>query len=47
MTITVATEAGEEVEVVTSGPDGTFEVALPGPGTYTATIDTSTLPEGV
>jgi neutral amino acid transport system permease protein len=47
VTITVSTEAGEEVEVATSGPDGTFEVALPGPGNYTASIDISTLPEGV
>ena len=31
----------------TSGADGSWEVALPGPGTYRVELDTSTLPEGV
>lgn len=30
-----------------TGPDGTWSVVLPGGGDYVATIDTSTLPEGV
>lgn len=45
--ITIATAAGEEVGVVTSGADGTFQLDLPGPGDYTATVGTDTLPEGV
>jgi neutral amino acid transport system permease protein len=45
--IVVETEAGEEVEQVTTDEDGTFRVDVPGPGRYTATIDPDTLPEGV
>jgi len=44
--ITVATADGEEVGVATTDADGAFELELPGPGDYTATIDTGTLPEG-
>lgn len=44
--ITVVDESGEEVATVTSGDDGTFELELPGPGTYSATIDVDSLPEG-
>ena len=45
--ITVEDADGQEVDTVTSDEDGRWEVALPGPGRYTVTIDTDTLPEGV
>ena len=45
--ITVETADGQEVDTVTSDEDGEWEVALPGPGRYTVTIDPDTLPEGV
>ncbi|HKA85730.1 MAG TPA: branched-chain amino acid ABC transporter permease [Acidimicrobiales bacterium] len=45
--ITVETADGQEVESVTSDADGKWEVALPGPGSYTVTIDPDTLPDGV
>ncbi len=46
ITITVAGDGGE-IGSATSGDDGTWQVELPGPGTYTVTLDTSTLPDGV
>jgi branched-chain amino acid transport system permease protein len=45
--IAVTTVDGEEIDTVTSDEEGRFEVALPGPGTYVAILDTDTLPEGV
>ncbi len=45
--IVVADAAGEAVGEAVSGADGKWRIALPGPGTYGATIDTDTLPEGV
>ncbi len=45
--IAVTDAAGAAVADGVSGPDGTFLIGLPGPGNYTATLDTSTLPEGV
>jgi branched-chain amino acid transport system permease protein len=45
--ITVATPDGEPVETATTDDEGRFEVGLPGPGTYTATLDTDTLPDEV
>jgi len=44
--IIVGTAGGEEVGIATTGADGSWELQLPGPGSYTATIDASTLPEG-
>ncbi|MBW3645487.1 MAG: branched-chain amino acid ABC transporter permease, partial [Actinobacteria bacterium] len=41
--ILVETADGEEVGVATTGPDGTYELELPGPGQYRATIDQETL----
>lgn len=38
---------GEPVGTATSGTDGRWEVALPGPGQYDVSLDTSTLPEGL
>jgi neutral amino acid transport system permease protein len=38
---------GREVGQATTDAEGNWEIALPGPGTYTVTIDTDTLPEGV
>ena len=35
------------VGTATSAADGSWEVALPGPGTYQVSLDVSTLPEGV
>jgi branched-chain amino acid transport system permease protein len=45
--IVVATADGQEVGTATTADDGTFELELPGPGEYTATLDVDTLPEGV
>ena len=44
--ITVSTADGEAIETVTTGDDGTWEVALPGPGDYVAALNQDTLPEG-
>ncbi|MEV5411802.1 branched-chain amino acid ABC transporter permease [Thermopolyspora sp. NPDC052614] len=45
--ISVATEDGKPVGDATTAADGTWEVPLPGPGTYKVTIDQSTLPPTV
>ena len=45
--ITIESSDGSFSETVTSDEDGHFEQVLPEPGRYSATIDTSTLPEGV
>jgi neutral amino acid transport system permease protein len=45
--VTVRTEQGEEVDGATSDEDGRWEVPLPGPGRYTATLDTDSLPDDV
>ena len=46
VTVTV-TEGGEAVGNDTTGDDGAWQIELPGPGTYTVTLDVATLPEGV
>jgi neutral amino acid transport system permease protein len=45
--ITVETADGAEVGTATSDDEGAWQVELPGPGRYTVSIDTDTLPEGV
>ncbi len=45
VTITIASADGEEVGSVTTDAEGAYELALPGPGDYTATIDIESLPE--
>lgn len=45
--IVVEDDAGATVAEGTSAADGTFRIGVPGPGTYTATLDVTTLPEGV
>ncbi len=45
--IVVATADGQEVGTVTTDDQGAFELDLPGPGDYTATLQEDTLPEGV
>lgn len=45
--VTVETVDGESVGVTESGPDGSFQLDLPGPGHYRATLDQESLPEGV
>ena len=45
--ISVVDAAGEAVGEAVSGSDGRWQIALPGPGTYRATIDAETLPEGI
>ena len=44
--LTISDNAGF-IGTATSGADGSWEIALPGPGTYRVALDTSTLPEGV
>jgi len=45
--IIIVTAEGDEVGSATSGSDGTWEVPLPGPGTYNVRLDVSTLPADV
>jgi neutral amino acid transport system permease protein len=45
--ILVTTADGTLVAEQRSGPDGAWEVALPGPGRYVVTLDAATLPDGV
>jgi branched-chain amino acid transport system permease protein len=46
--ITVTSKAdGKEVASVESDADGRFSAPLPGPGVYTVTIDTDSIPDGV
>jgi branched-chain amino acid transport system permease protein len=45
--VTVDDAAGNEIATVTTDEEGVFEVPLPGPGSYTATIDVDTLPEDI
>jgi neutral amino acid transport system permease protein len=45
--VVVADGAGEEVERATSDEDGRWEVPLPGPGEYSATLETDSLPDDV
>ncbi len=44
--LTVSDAAGL-VGTATSAPDGSWEVSVPGPGTYQVALDVATLPEGV
>lgn len=39
--------SGTEVGRATSADDGTWQLGLPGPGTYTIRLDVATLPDGV
>ena len=45
--ITVKAADGSFTETVETDDEGAYEITLPAPGDYTATIDTSRLPEGV
>ena len=45
--VVVEDAAGEEVDRATSDDDGRWEVPLPGPGRYAATLDTDSLPDDV
>ena len=45
--ITVTTPEGEEIGSDTTAEDGTWNVPLPGPGVYSAELDTDTLPDEV
>jgi branched-chain amino acid transport system permease protein len=47
VSISVYTEDGDLVETVESAADGTWSVAVPGPGVYRVDLDESTLPSGV
>ena len=40
-------ETGEEVGTVTTDAEGSYELALPGAGDYSAELNTDTLPEGL
>ncbi|MBA2695259.1 MAG: carboxypeptidase regulatory-like domain-containing protein, partial [Actinobacteria bacterium] len=46
VTVTVSQD-GAEVGTGTTDDAGQWEISLPGPGTYTATLDVAALPEGV
>ena len=43
--VTVADADGEEIDTATSDDEGEWAVELPGPGEYSATLDTDTLPD--
>ena len=45
--MSVETEDGEEVGTAITDEEGVFRLGLPGPGRYVATLDESTLPDGV
>jgi branched-chain amino acid transport system permease protein len=45
--VLIEDSGGNEVATVTTDEEGVFEVPLPGPGSYTATLDLDTLPEGI
>lgn len=45
--LTVFDEAGNEVGTGVTGDDGTWTVAVPGPGVYTVELNQDTLPEGL
>jgi neutral amino acid transport system permease protein len=45
--IVVETADGQEVGTATTDAEGAFELELPGPGEYRATLDVETLPDGV
>lgn len=45
--VTIQDADGNELGTAETGEDGTFEFGLPGPGSYTATLEESSLPEGV
>ena len=45
--VAIEDAAGAEIGTGTTDVDGVFEVLLPGPGSYTATIDIDTLPEDI
>jgi len=47
VTISVTSEAGEEIDTVETDDDGVWSVPIPAEGTYEITIDPETLPEGV
>jgi branched-subunit amino acid ABC-type transport system permease component len=45
--VTVTAQGGDDVDTVSSNDQGRWEVPLPGPGRYTASLDTETLPDDV
>ena len=45
--VTVESAEGDEVGTATSDEDGQWEQEVPGPGSYTVTLDTDSLPDGV
>lgn len=47
VTVTVTTPDGEEVGTAASDAEGTWQIAVPGPGEYVVSIDEATLPDTV
>ncbi len=47
VTITVKDASGAVVGEATTNADGEYDIPLPGPGDYSATLDVDTLPDGV
>jgi neutral amino acid transport system permease protein len=45
--VTVKSSDGKEIDTATTDETGRWEVALPGPGKYTVTLDTGGLPKGI
>ena len=47
VTITVKDASGEVVGEASTNADGEYDIPLPGPGDYSATLDVDSLPSGV
>ena len=45
--VVVRDDAGKEIGTATSDDEGKYELELPGPGAYTAELQTDSLPKGV
>ncbi len=47
VTVTVTGPDGQQIGQATTGEDGTWRISVPGPDTYTVSVATDTLPDGL